>query len=421
MISRAPPRPPASAVPLRPVHLRPGGTVGRYLLASLVRPFAATLLIVLPALLLERLLRLFGLVATQDVPAASVVRMLVDLVPFYLGLALPAALFIGIYFVVAGLDGGREIDAMRNAGFSLAWIGRPFMLIGVLVALAGFGLYGYVQPYARYAYRAAFVAATTGSWNGTIPPGEITRVSRNLLVTTDRSDPVTGRLEHVFIYQRQANGHEKITVAPGGRLLLSADRTELLLELDRPEQMERAPDGSTTMLSSSDTTVTRPLVLALAGFRPRGSDEREMTIGELWSARWQAHPVVPRRVLDGELHSRIVRALSLAILPLLAIPFGLAGQRTGRPYRVVAGVLILVLYYHTLQLAQSFGVAMQIDPRPLLWGALVAFVAASVGIFRRAELHGGDGLVDRMSEAMEAGLHGVARRVRRRLQPEPDA
>ena len=421
MISRAPPRPPALDASARAVHLRPGGTVGRYLLASLVRPFVATLLIVLPALLLERLLRLFGLVATQDVPAASVMRMLVDLIPFYLGLALPAAFFIGIYFVVARLDAGREIDAMRNAGFSLTWIGRPFMLMGVFVALGGFGLYGYAQPYTRYAYRAAFLAATTGSWNGTIPPGEITRVSRNLLVTTDRSDPVTGRLEHVFIYQHQADGGEKITVAPDGRLLLSPDRTELLLELAHPEQMERAANGKTTMLSSSSTTVRRPFVLALSGFRPRGLDEREMTIGELWSARRQAHPAVPRRVLDGELHSRIVRSLSLAILPLLAIPFGLSGQRSGRPYRVVAGVLILVLYYHTLQLAQSFGIAMRIDPRPLLWGALVVFGAASVGIFRRAEMHGGDGLVDRLSETIEAALHVVVSNVRRRLQPERGA
>lgn len=421
MISRTPPPFPAPDGSARSVHLRPGGTVGRYLLASLARPFAATLLIVLPALLLERLLRMFGLVATQDVPAASVMRMLVDLVPFYLGLALPSALFLGIYLVVARLDGGREIDAMRNAGFSLGWIGRPFMLMGVLVAIGGFGLYGYVQPYARYAYRAAFLAATTGNWNGSIPPGEITRVSRNLLVTTDRSDPVTGRMEHVFIYQHQADGHEKITVAPAGRLLLSPDRTELLLELAHPEQMDRAPDGRTTMLSSSDTTVRRPFVLALPGFRPRGFDEREMTIGELWSARRQAHPVVPRRVLDGELHSRIVRSLSLAILPLLAIPFGLAGQRTGRPYRIVAGGLILVLYYHALQLAQSFSIAVGIDPRPLLWGALALFAAASVGIFRRAEFHAGDGLIDRASDAIETGLRVVARSVGRRLQPEPRA
>lgn len=223
----------------RPVRNRSGGAprgsqsglINRYLLSLMARPFCGTLLVVLPALLLERLLRLFDLIASQNVPAGSVVRMLVDLVPHYLGLALPAALFIGVYFVIARLSAGNELDAMQNAGFSLGWISRPFLLMGILGAVLGFGLYGYVQPYSRYAYRAAYSAATEGTWNATIPPGEMTRVSRNLVVTADRSSRIDGQLSHVLAYQHEPDGSEKITSARSGRIVLSPDGTQLLLKL----------------------------------------------------------------------------------------------------------------------------------------------------------------------------------------------
>src|ERR1700754_583561 len=88
-------KPAGSANPRTHVLIaRRGRTIERFLVSLAARPFAATLVIVLPALLLERLLRLFDLLADAGVPAGSVGHMLVDLVPQYLGLALPAALFI---------------------------------------------------------------------------------------------------------------------------------------------------------------------------------------------------------------------------------------------------------------------------------------------------------------------------------------
>ena len=389
-----------------------GRTVERYVLSLLARPFFTTLLIALPALLLERLLRLFDLVASRNAPPGSVPRMLIDLVPHYLGLALPAALFIGVYFVAARLSRDNELDAMQSAGFSLARISRPLLLTGAVAALGGLGLYGYVQPFARYAYRADLQAATAGGWDATVPAGEVTRVSRNLVVTADRRDEATGELAGILVYQRRADGSEDVTAARSGRIVPSPDGTQVLLEFENGEQLETRADDRLQTLTFGSTATRRSLGPGVAAFRPRGNDEREMTLGELWSAREGSHPTLSRRRLDGELHGRVVRSLSLAMLPLLAVPVGLSAKRVQRHLGVIVGVVILVLYNHAIQLAQSLGTSGFIDPGPALWGAFALFAASCVLLFRRAERRTGEGPFDRVLEGLER-VALAALRVRR--------
>src|SRR3546814_3446132 len=64
------------------------------------------------ALLLERLLRLFNLLAETGSPFGVVLELAANLVPHYLGLALPAGFFIAVFVSVARLSEENELDAM---------------------------------------------------------------------------------------------------------------------------------------------------------------------------------------------------------------------------------------------------------------------------------------------------------------------
>ncbi|HTH99896.1 MAG TPA: LptF/LptG family permease [Acidisoma sp.] len=390
-------------------------TLERYLLSLSAKPFIGTLAIVLPALLLERLLRLFDLLADTDVPTGSVGRMLLDLVPQYLGLALPAALFIGVYFVIARLSRGNELEAMQNAGVSMAWISRPFLLLGLALAIVAYGLYGYAQPFARYAYRAALWSATESGWNATIPPGRIIHVGRNLIVTADAADPGTGELRNVLIHQQEPDGTEEITTGERGSLFLTDQGSQLVLSLEDGHRLVIHPNGRVATITSQSTSMSRPFVLHLRAFRPRGGDEREMTTAELWRAHLAPHPTLPIRRLDGELYSRILRALSMAVLPLLAVSLGISGKRSRRQYGVLVGVLILILYDHAIQLTAALGTAGLIDPRLPLWGIFLAFTAFCFWMFARASQHTSEGPLDPLFTLLEdatdraaKGLRGMA-------------
>ncbi|MCR0981086.1 LptF/LptG family permease [Roseomonas populi] len=381
--ARAGERPPAGS-----------GLVSRYMLRLLARPLAGTLLLVLPALLLERLLRLFDLLAGSGSPASSIAQLLLYLIPHYLGLALPAALFLAVYAVISRLSQDHELDALQASGISLARLARPFLAVGLACAVLGIGLYGYVQPISRYAYRAALHALTEAGWNATVVPGEFAQIGRRLTVYVERRDPETGLLHGILLHQRQDDGTEVLTTAATGMMVLDTAASELLLELQDGRQVTLDPKGHASTLNFASSGQSRPFVRRLPIFRLRGADEREMTIDELWTGLGRPDFPVQARRMTGELHGRLARAASLVLLPLLAVPMGLAAKRSRRSVAILLGAVILVVYQQALQLVESLGDVGRIDPRPATWLLFLLFAAFVLAVFRHSNLHPEEGAFD---------------------------
>jgi lipopolysaccharide export LptBFGC system permease protein LptF len=235
----------------------------------------------------------------------------------------------------------------------------------------------------------------------------------------------------VFLQQRRAeDGAEVLTTAASGRLLLAPERGELFLELERGRQITLLADGRVSTLAFAGSDLSRPMAVRLPGFRLRGADEREMTLPELWAARHGGAGgpgAVPDKRLDGELHGRLVRAASLAVLPLLAVPMGLAAKRSRRGHGVALAAVILVLYQQGIQLLESLGDVGRLDPRPALWAAFALFAAFSAagvpaqqpqpvgGRVRRRAGRGGAGRLRCRRLAAAALAAGVALTLRRYL------
>jgi lipopolysaccharide export system permease protein len=398
--------------------------VGRYLLRLLGRPLVATLLVVLPALLLERLLRLFDLVASGGGAVAPVIQLVLYLIPHYVGLALPAAFFVSVFSVITRLSEYHELDALQSSGISLARLARPFLMVGVGLALLGLAVHGYMQPLGRYNFRAAFHAVTNSGWNATVGAGDFIRVSRQLTVSADAVEAGTGRLSGVFIEQRHPDGAETTTTARTGWLVRQPEAGTLLLQLEGGSQISVSPSGEVSNLEFADSSITRPFTLSIPPFRARGEDERELTLDELWAVTGDRVPPgggepIPLRRMEGELHGRLVRSFSLALLPLLAIPMGLGAKRTRRWQGVVLSALILVLYHHAVQLAESLGDIGVLDPRPALWGLFTVFAVFCFFAFRHAHRNPYQGPFDGVLDGMESLTDSIRSRGPRRRRARP--
>jgi lipopolysaccharide export system permease protein len=133
-----------------------------------------------------------------------------------------------------------------------------------------------------------------------------------------------------------------------------------------------------------------------------------MTLEELWEARKLPEPPVFIGRIEGEMHGRLVRSASLLVLPLLAVPMGLAAKRARRWHGIALSTLILVLYHHSVQLAESLGDAGLIDPRPALWGAFLLFTGFSLAVFLRANRFPAEGPFDRPLAALQEAADAVA-------------
>ncbi|NVN10560.1 LptF/LptG family permease [Nguyenibacter vanlangensis] len=360
------------------------GTLDRYLIAQMLPPFSISLGVVMTALLLERLLVLFDVLAADGGTLKVFAGLLADLVPHYLGLALPAAICVSVFSVVRRMSQNNEIDALMAGGTSLLRIARPFVASGLALAAISFALYGFIQPYARYDFRQALYLASHAGWAPHLQSRMFATPSGTLMLTADQVEGAGTRLFHVFLRERSP-GLERDITAAAGRLLMTGDNDVVRLDLAHGIIVTDRDDGRPTLtLFDSTTRLFRTRNTARA-FRPRGNDERELTVPELRRAIRGHDPAIRRSHLLAELHFRLARAMAIPFIPLLACALAGLAKRQRQNLGLAIAAVSLVGFDHALQLGQSLVASRGLSPWPAIWGPYALFCCACTWLaLRRA-------------------------------------
>jgi lipopolysaccharide export system permease protein len=330
--------------------------IDRYLLRLAFWPMVGATGVTLIALLLERTLRLLDLLSASSDRFGFVAQLAVNLVPHYVGLTLPAAFFIALVVVVNRMNQASEVDALLAAGVSLSRLAAPYLCLAAVLTGVSLLVFGFLQPYSRYAYRAVLHTAQNAGWNGLVPAETILMPTTRLTMTTDEADAAGQKLSRIFIRRITPSGREEVTTAGMAQVRRSADGKTVSLLLKNGQQLRFNEDGRPEVLSFKDFNMQLPLIGPARLLRARGGDERELTLFELADQAETGNSVIPRETLKAELFGRLARAFALPLLPLLGVPLGLAAKRSGRAPGVIVGGLLLLAFHHLIQLGQSFAV-----------------------------------------------------------------
>lgn len=374
----------------------------------MARPLAASLIVVLCALLLERILRLIDLVATQGGPLGPVLQMALNLIPHYLGLALPAAFFISMFVVIARLADDSELEAIMAVGRSLRRIEVPLVLIAVIFAMLSVALYGFLQPYTRYAYRAIFNMVKHTGWTGELPQGAFVNAGNGMTIFAEIVDLSGRRMTKIFIHEQRPKS-EIITTAERGELNFNNDHSELWLTLYKGRQIRRE-DTKTSVIEFERYNFSRDFSQQAYLFRPRGGDEREMTLIELYEQLRDGSGEISPDTMRAELHGRLARAASIIFLPFLAFPMGLAAKRGRRGPGLLIASIILVMFHHSLQFGEGLVDLGRVGPLIGIWGPLIIFAIFCLVATWRADVKAGGGPFDAAFAAIER-MGGALRRI----------
>ena len=385
--------------------------IDRYILRLTLWPLVGTLSVTLVALLLERVLRLLQQLANSSNRFGFVTELAFNLVPHYLGLTLPIAFFIALFVVITRLNENSEIDALLASGVSLSRIAAPYVCLGAALLVVSLALFGFAQPYSRYGYRAVLNAAQSRGWNGVIQPEAFFSPDETLTMTADSADPTGENLRGVFIRRIAPNGREEVTTAGTATLERNASGRSVTLALKNGQQLSAAPDGAPRLLAFEGFAMQIPINGFTKLLRPRGGDEREMTLTELATQASQPNPIVPKQTLIGELLARLARSFSLPLLPLLALPLGLAAKRGGRGPGIILAGLLLLAFQHLLQLGQSLATSGRAIAILSVGAPFAIFAGICIAVFLSSRKRPGDNPVSLVTEAM-------ARSGRRLLPPK---
>ncbi len=352
---------------MRPGRLSPLCRADRYLLGLMLPRMAAALAFTLMALILERLLRLFDFVSGAGVSPGPVLGMALNLLPHYLGLALPVAFCIGLLGALARLSEDSEIDALEAAGWSLRRIGAPFIACAVVLSAVSLLLFGYVQPLSRYAYYEIRNEVLTAGWDGRLQGGVFLDLGDELVLSAATAD-AGGRVLYRVFLQRMQDGRPVAVTAERGLVVPDPNGRTVHLVLENGRTLLQ--DGET--LDFGRLVVPREFDLETGPFRPRGENARELTLPELWSAMGSSSEE-PARRFQVELHDRLIRAVSLLGIALMSVPLAVTRKRSPGWPRLALAIGTLAIYDNLIKFVAGLGGLSEIDPGLGLWGLALIF------------------------------------------------
>jgi lipopolysaccharide export system permease protein len=374
--------------------------IDRYVLRQISTPLLASLGIGLLVLLAERLVRLLDVTLGKKNSLGVVFELLAYLVPHFLGTAIPAALFLGLLFGFNQLSKNHEIDGMMAAGIGLHRLLRPALALAAVFSVASLAMFGWIQPQTRYAYRSvlfnignvdAFYLAEEGVF--------MQSGSRTFIL--DKLNRSSNSFERIFVFDYNGPGGSETLTASSGKLISVPGQTRPVLRLNDGYRLlvERWPTLSTSgpavpaSVAEFQQTDTPLGKVSKDLFRPRGDDEREMTLPEIYAAMDTPSGSSTRESMRAEFHRRIINVIGMLLLPILAIPFAIGRARSPRAYRMAFALVLLVAFHEIIEQGALMAKLGTLSPWLSMWLPMGLLAAFAIWRFWQASFRiAGDGL-----------------------------
>jgi lipopolysaccharide export system permease protein len=238
----------------------------------------------------------------------------------------------------------------------------------------------------------------------------------------------TNSFERIFLFEDGgANGAETITAARGQLIqVLSDPRPVLRLEEGHRLKLdswpgfataEPPPPGIVATFKTTDTPLGR---ISTRLYRPRGDDERELTLPELARALVDPPADIAMPDLRSEFHKRLVMVASILVLPFLALPFAMGRRRGQRAYRFGIALVILIGYHEVIEQGALITKLAGVSPWLTIWTPFALLAAFAFWRFRAVCFSVNpdrmEWLVERLTE-VTAGMRWLFRRRPKLVRP----
>jgi lipopolysaccharide export system permease protein len=328
----------------------------RYLLREAGASWLAVTLVLLVIMLSTRFARFLAQAAAGELPRELLFQVVALSSLQYLVILTPISLLLAIMLALGRLYRDNEITAMTACGVSQGELYRPFIVLGILVALL-----------------TAWLAFAAGPWAGRTADYRVKNAARFIQFNpfeAGRFKEVAGagavfyteqvrnngtELETVFARVRDTNG-ESVVVARSGSSQLDPQTGERLVTLSEGYRYSGQPGSA-----AFD-------VVRFAGFSTRVPPPDFIYI----SAKRKLMPTADLLRSDdlqdrAELAWRIAAPVSVLILALLAVPLAHTGPRQGRYGKLMFGVLVYLIYSQLMGLGQVWVARGVVSPQMGLW------------------------------------------------------
>ena len=314
----------------------------RYFMRDILQVLLAVMLVLVLIGVSNKLTRFLQYAATGDWPTDVVLPMLGLTIISSLNLLVPMAVFLAVILAVGRFYKDNEMTVIKGCGISQLQLVRPLAVIAVLLAII-MGFFSFaVTPHAKRA--AAYLkdhAEKTSEITG-ISPGRFQESKDGRrVIYVEEVDEEAAMVDRIFVYSRSKDKTENLLVAESAYQQIEEQTGDKLIILNNGYRYIGTPGLTNFRITQYETHWVR----AEEGDRNtlRGEYETKPTMELLASD----HPFD-----KAEFHWRLAMMISPLLFTLIGLPLGHLRQREGRYGRVMAGVLIYIVYFKLLQVGQ---------------------------------------------------------------------
>jgi lipopolysaccharide export system permease protein len=340
-------------------------SLDRYLFRQLFAGFVLVALALVCVLWLTQSLRFVEMIVNRGLGIGMFIYFTALLLPNFLTIILPVALFSVVTFVYSRLNMDRELPVMRACGMSNWAIARPALMLTFVVMCAAYALNLYFVPKSYQLFRELQWELRHSASHLLLREGAFNELGQNVTVYV-RERTQEGQLLGILVHD-ESDKERPITLMAQRGALVEVEGSARVIMFEGNRQLVDKTSGKFSMLYFDRYTHDVPIQSGGGG--QRVPEARELMVPDLLNPEKNeliAEHDYGKHIVEG--HQRLISPFLGLSNALAAVMFLTAGQfsRRGQGRRImlaVAGVIAL----QVASLGMANVAAKNLDLIPLLY------------------------------------------------------
>ena len=319
---------------------------------------------------LTQSLRFVEMIVNRGLSAGTFLYLSGLLLPNFLIVILPIALFTVVVFIYAKLITDRELVVMRAAGLSQFALAKPAIILATITIILSYTLHLQLVPESYRAFRDLQWDIRNSVSHVLLKEGEFNNVGRTTTVYIRARTP-DGQLHGILVHDTRDRTKPFTLMADRGAMVDTATGPRVVMFKGNRQEVDKATNKLSILYF--DRWVYN---LAIGG--PQGArwrEPRERSLPELFDTPNHADQIGAQNVgkFVVEAHRRLIApmlCLTYAVIGLSCLLTGNFGRRT-QTVRVLAAVGAMVVLQGVILGVENI-VAKNLALIPLLYAAILA-------------------------------------------------
>ena len=165
----------------------------------------------------------------------------------FVPLAMPLAILLSSIMTMGSMGEYYELTALKSSGLSLVRIGRSLFIISVVLCIGSYLFSNYVQPASYLQFRALLYDVSEQKPALNIKPGIFYNGIEGYSIRVGNKLADNQTILDVMIYDHtEGKGNTNVLLAKKGKMVLTADKRYMVLELFNGKQYQEISNSNST-------------------------------------------------------------------------------------------------------------------------------------------------------------------------------